>query len=489
MAISAKIDDLGRLASEFDAFYRTLGNVLPEINLEVYKTYKKASATLETLTSPQTPGKIDRLISAIAGHLESAIHHVDELQRQDRRIFNVLSDFSAEFEAMANNWDSCHPDDFDAPPLLTRFMDLRHLHAAVLDPLGQIIAAEADMAEDLERYRTNELKSLENTLTSITLILVDLIKRSDATKQPILNIMTSLQLHDIISQDLHSLDRCLGEIDAINQNGSASEGALTFVASALPLISALLEQIAAIFAHETDQLRSEALLILKTITNEREDKVLLSDFLLENQQRRSTFDSLLGEISDMLTDVLNKLELLAARRWLLPGQLTSLLDLAELLIKLIDNHAEQFAACTPGLEQIRQTLGEMIAIKSDIDFYRLEELKGFVAEMESGLTSTISDLHEIRALMIDSVAGIDTYSARCLNYLDQFRQTLDQDQRIVAMLEDLAQLPSGSLPAAANDRAQFDCSFRHELFERLKRPHLSSVLRNECEPEDGLTVF
>lgn len=486
--IKAKLARLDELINDFDAFYRVLGNVLPEINLEIYKTYKKASATLDLLTSQSGPGKIDNLIAAVANHLESAIKHVGHIQKQDEYIHRVIVDFSLELEEMSARWSEL-PKTQTELPLPSQYTDLRHLHASVLDPLSQIISTENELTSDLQRHVETELKSLEESLTCITLILIDLVNRSDATKQPILRIMTSLQIHDIISQDLLTLRKSMAEAERILLQEAPTASDRDFVAAALPLIDDVLNQIATVFADETAELRKEAANIIQIITTERDDKVLLSDFLLDNSLHISTFDAILDEISAMLAEILNKLELLAARRWLLPGQLTSLLNLAEMLLLIADKYAAQLEAQFHGMERVRNTLKEMIAIKSDMDFYRLEELKEFVAEMESALTGTLGELRDIRTVMLDSIAGIDSYSTRCMNFLNEFKQTLELDHDLVENFMSLSLEPLNNDRSLICDGNSEICQFQQDLITRLKRPHLSTVLNAESGLEDGLTVF
>jgi len=486
--IKAKLARLDGLIKEFDDFYRILGNVLPEINLEIYKTYKKASATLELLTSQSGPGKIDNLIAAVTSHLQSAIIHVGHIMSQDEYIHRVIVDFSRELEEMSTKWNASSHANKEIP-LPSQYTDLRHLHASVLDPLGQIISTENELARDLQRHVETELKSLEESLTSITLILVDLINRSDATKQPILRIMTSLQMHDIISQDLLTLRKSMAEAERILEQPSPEANDADFVTTALPLIDDVLNQIAAVFTRETAELRRETANIVQTITNERDDKILLSDFLLDSTIHKSTFDAILDEISDMLSEILNKLELLAARRWLLPGQLTSLLNLAEMLLLIADKYSVQLEAQFPGMQQVRSTLEEMISIKSDLDFYRLEELKEFVAEMESALTGTIGELRDIRTIMLDSIAGIDSYSTRCMNFLGEFLQTLELDHELTDSFISLSIEPINSELTLTCGEMSINCQYQQDLIQRLKRPHLSAVLNSESGAEDGLTVF
>ena len=486
--IMAKLTRLEGLTDEFDVFFRVLGNVLPEINLEIYKTYKKASATLELLTSPSGPGKIDNLIAAVANHLKSAIEHVGHIQIQDEYIYKIIRDFTCELEGMTNHENPSHLAHPEIP-LPTQYTDLRHLHASVLDPLSQIIANENELAANLNQHVANELRSLEESLTSITLILADLVNRSDATKQPILRIMTSLQLHDIISQDLFTLKKGLAEAQRIALLDETCPCDHEFTETALPLIDEVLNQIAEVFSVETAELRKETANIIQTITNERDDKILLSDFLLDNSLHRSTFDAILDEISDMLSEILNKLELLAARRWLLPGQLTSLLNLADMLLVMTEKYATELEAQFPDMQCMKNTLQAMIAIKTDPDFYRLEELKTFVAEMESALTGTIGELREIRTIMLDSIAGIDSYSTRCMNFLNEFTQTLERDHELTSGFMGLALETIPSIQTPNSKATHQNNQYQDDLIARLKRPHLSTVLNSESCGEDGLTVF
>jgi len=112
-----------------------------------------------------------------------------------------------------------------------------------------------------------------------------------------------------------------------------------------------------------------------------------------------------------------------------------------------------------------------------------------------------SNLKDIRALLIESIEGIDTYSRRCMDSISRFRQditvlleTLDGSDYILSELEIFSSSISSSPETHPEDQTiQGNQRMTHELLDllhRLENPHSNSLMKeNPGDPDDGLTLF
>ena len=189
-----------------DLFYQNLGDTLPEINLEIYKTYKKASVTLDSLRTEGSAGKIDLTVSSINQVLLSAVNQVKNIKEQDQRILAALLNFGSATKEIDKNIASfTAQDSLISLKLQDLWEEIKSLHGSLADPMKKIVDMEEGIIHDIHDHIDNDIQALNSTLNSIALILKDLIKRSDDTKRPILDIMTCLQVHDILMQDLDNI--------------------------------------------------------------------------------------------------------------------------------------------------------------------------------------------------------------------------------------------------------------------------------------------
>ncbi len=489
--------------ASIDNFYYDLGLILPDINLEIYKTNNKAAATLDSLRSESTDGKIDLAIEMISNELAAVLQKLHDINSQDSRVMdavcllgNLLGRSSSAIEQLAL---IDRPGE-DFKHLLQKLTNVDHelgtLHAELSDPMKKISEMEISLLESLKDHIDDDIQSLNETLGGILYVLKDLVKRTDSAKPPILNIMTSLQIHDIISQDLANIHRGLGESEEASVNLSNPEN-LKFTESVIIYSSDLINSIIDILTTETEKIRLETNHLLQITTSERDDKVLLSDYLLENREQLSSFDAAISEFCDTLSNIQSRLELLAANKWLIPGHLHELAKKAELMMTLCIDIKQTTSTNTDYLNPVISALNDICSLHEKLDGYSLKDLKAFIEHINEVITNVLLELSDIKTIMLDSIAGVDGYCQRSLNYISQFKKTIDSSRIFIEELYHVekkikdfagADVNSNGIPAALPD-ANFSSDRMQHTINRLALPHISTINQPEEDLEDGITLF
>ena len=254
----------------------------------------------------------------------------------------------------------------------------------------------------------------------------------------------------------------------------------------------IVNDIADILRDQIESIKAEIQKIQNIILHEREDKFYLTEFLLESKDHGSTFDAVITEVAELLAHILNKLEYLAASKWLIPGYLSNMIE----KIEIIEGLCNQYSIRCIGQDGkiADRAVSEMVRLQSDIDFYKLEELKNFIQAMEETLLKTMEDLGVIKDLMLDSIAGIDAYSGRCMECINKFVEDLDNSSYLYEKCDDFSKnlndtLDDKSLAGVGSEAFASLGDALIQVMERLKHPHIITMKSDREDDFGDMTLF
>lgn len=475
---------LEAVRDRIDDAYNHICQDLPEVNREILHTFRHASDTLDSLTenarassspvqavpSPDSPGAGGRAgsIPGVAGEMKRALQNLldgmIEASACDSRLLEELKEAGqCTAPGQASLTEAVTSG---VPPRFAPLQDeLRLLLSGALDK-------EVRLAREITAAMGQGVGSFQATLGRTVEILKDLISRSNAVKMPVLAIMSGLQTHDIVNQDIATLCQCLERLHHLQDPGRGGPEPpcpLSFRKKASLLCRALLSQLIEVIRRHGDGLEQEIASIEKILFDVKEDKDALSEFLLANPDGTSTFDRAAAEVSGVFFRISASVDALCRvkeRQAALCAELAGLINAPALSPSPA---ARLFGSSGPdGLRERSRALGR-----------------------DAGaITETLG---EIRELLIESVKGIDTCSGRCLDAIAVFRQDIRMLMHAVdgtGMLLDGLESFTLSLQ---NDREEMSAALPRDLSEllfRLENPHSSSLAspRNQGL-EEGLIFF
>jgi len=484
------IEDLLRSIRErIDDTYRHLCKVFPEINKEIYKTYKKAFDTLDSLTSKGPGGKIDSTISYMEDRLCFVSNHIKNYKTNDLLIAKIMDSI----KSLTNS----NEDNEDIGAIL--FEISPHLNQ-ILEHTNNVIVLESEIMDDIESNAIQDMKSLEYTLNSSICILSDLITRSNSTKEPILKIMSGLQTHDIVNQDMDTIFTGLSVIKkSITQQSDPDDviEALFFQERACFLSSILIEDLVDLIRGQNCIMENEIVRIQKIVSFLKEDKDTISQFLLVNKQRESTLDIVIKETSQILGDILAKLENLAHKKSNMNKSFETLKD----NINRIEENALNNRAMSEDIRAVLiKTLSEIKKHISPLPDNKNDMIDALISGLFNDIEKTIQSLKEIKAVLIESIEGIDTYSKNSIdsiytfqNKLQSVLSTLNTGDEISSCFRQMTATAGDTRSKIQGDTEISEDSIRHKTLQdilySLSNPHSSFITGKLDNIEEGLTLF
>ncbi|MBN2297674.1 MAG: hypothetical protein JXM72_03725 [Deltaproteobacteria bacterium] len=496
------------IQEKIDIAYGNLCMVLPQINMEIYRTFKKALDTLDSLSSKNSSGKIDSTLTYIKRLLETVCTNILHVVRHDSRIYAELETLKIDLGSLEPDRVSLHTQ--SSSPDQEILLRARKT-MAYKDDLIRNIAAMKELADtiilDIDSYIHKDISSLEHTLNSMIFILKDLIERSNSTKDPIVEIMSGLQTHDIVNQDINNISTGLLKIKSLNirqESSNVIPETMFFQKKASLLSHILINKLILVIRNHGSSLENEINRIEEIVSHVKEDKDTIADFLLVNEQRASTFDMVILEISEILDSLFVKINrfssMMSAGKDILSNLVISGKELEESMAELMGSDTQLPVHVTRSIHRGLSVITSISLMnnRSETDFIDIDRL---IEEFTQSMYLITYNLKDIRALLIESIEGIDIYSRRCMDSISRFRQditilleTLNGSDYILDELEAFSSSIGSSPIKIPDDNAiQGKEGISHELHDllhRLENPHSNSLMRDKSDdPDEGMTLF
>ena len=504
--IARAVDSLKAVQARIDQAYGHICTDLPEINKGILLTIQQAAEILDSLSITGSSGRIGALTERLEEFLNSLDVQAGHMTRSLAQSLEILEHIDRDYQRSLILLESSFPPRSSADSILADGFsafaaarnDLRHI-------LEKSCLAQSEYQEMVRSGRDTVLPSLACSLNSVTDILRDLVSRSNIVKNPILKIMSGLQTHDIVNQDITAivlgLQKMLRPVEITGGTGEKLDS-LLFQEKASLLAQDLIVRLAGVIRTHGRDLEREIRIIENMIRSAKEDKDAISDFLLLKCYSKSTFDIVSQEITCMIED------------------LSSAFDSLADLVSLQKATVSRMASVCEDLERIaedRSCGGTEIALLESISGLRVQveslarviwHATGVSGHMEiTGEFSRIRvvashNLDDIRRLMIESMEGIDICAARCLDSIERFKQdiedllkTLTGSEIILDDLRRFSQCISSILDEVGRHIPSYDQSLGSQEFRdiihRLEHPHSDHLSSgDEAErKETGLTLF
>lgn len=496
------------IQNRIDQDYTHICTDLPAINREILLTFQQATDTLDSLSSTGSSGTIEIMIE----HLNNFLHMLT-LQVRRMKKFTVRSLEALEHTSFSA--DVASDLSGETPP--EKQGEAPHGHD---DHLQGFTEAKNDLKEVLERSlqlqnqcmkklgysKNHEVPSLVYSLNNIIGILRDLVSRTRLVKDPILNIMSGLQTHDIVNQDIATIS--CGFEKALSLMGTAGSkdqitDFLIFQEKASVLSQGLIVQLISVIRSHGRDLKEEINRIEEMIMQIKEDKDAIGGFLLQNASGKSTLDIVSNEILEMLDSLSSCFDSLAAMNSLKMIGCSQIIaawtDLEKTAGAVQAQNASPSRTCGPSEGLISCMRSREWAAEQDAIVAGLERIPG---EFRKARVFIRRSFDEIKSMLVQSIDGIDLYSARCLEAIERFRRdikglmsTLDGNE---AMLEDMKSL-ARSITAIRSDIDEHLAHHHleilplelHQIIQRLRNPHSDSLASKDTAGSRGnsLTFF
>jgi len=106
--IGSRIDTI---QEKIDIAYGNLCMVLPQINMEIYRTFEKAIETLDSISSEDSPGKIDSTLTYIRRLLETVRTSIICVLQHNSKINETLESLNNDIESIHHHRDTQHAGD------------------------------------------------------------------------------------------------------------------------------------------------------------------------------------------------------------------------------------------------------------------------------------------------------------------------------------------------------------------------------------------
>lgn len=477
---------LEAIRCRIDEAYNHICLDLPDINMEIYRTFQQASDTLDSLIANGSPGTISHVVEGLEITLQNIMIRLKHLKNHDERFHDTIRLACQDVQADPSEGE-----------ISQGFLAVRD---ELLAHVSCIQEKENELIEEISTHISDDIRSLEFTLSSTVDILKDLISRSNAVKNPILKIMSGLQTHDIVNQDISTISlglRKMYSLRNLSRDSLAEHAVLFFQGKASSQSRTLMTQLIEVVRNHGCELESEISRIESLIFHVKEDKDAISEFLLMNQGGMSTFDIVIAEVLHMFADITAKLDGLASMK---EKQQAQSMELTELFGRL-DRNAQGGASRPLTSDMPNLVLRMITPLKSQGMMLKhvsgLHELKenAWILQKDSDLVR--HKLEEIKIMLIGSIRGIDAYSGRCLDAIAKFKldiqelmKTLDGSDQLLEGLDSLA-ISVGE--AAGHEHGGNGAALPDDLSEilyRLENPHSTSLVARENEGEDdGLCFF
>jgi len=534
--------DLARFNASLELFCRKLGHVLPEISREINNTYLMASLTMDSLISEDPAGPIEIMVSALDVSLARIDKHLRDQKYSDAIIIKALESLQAarltaqtaleDFHKRSDELyaalmapagpDHAGPVSAHLQALAARahamsgnIRDLSALQERLTENMVAVDRLHSDIVQSVEIHTALDVKSLKDTLASVVMILKDLIARSNATKGPIHTIMTALQVHDIVRQDIENI---LTVVDRLRHPAmdAGLGGYAAFKRQACVVSSSLLLDISAVVREHTETIAQHIRVIHEIIAGVRVDKINLAELLLINAQGSSTLDRALAEITAMFQDLVDRLDQLSMLGKRRTGMLHEMRDLRDELDRssiaaLKDVEALEAAADERDRDRIRtlracgMNLRSAVTALAAVPLHPLpaavhvrDAAEECIALIQEDTSAMQDSLLKLKALLVDSIEGINDYATRCMLAVLRFKRRMERLNMFLQRLPDIAAIlkaVDGLSGQALEDVSEIQDAELDALLTMLYRPHIKALSRPErieedSAPDDGdLTLF
>lgn len=495
---------LEAIRENIDQAYNHICMDLPEINMEIYRTFQQAFDTLDSLSAHKSIGKIENVVEGIENMLQNLLLRVKQLRSQDMRILDALRLTNAPVEAARDLITKGSSDQAIDPGFRKRLLKFEEKKDELIETMETILALENDFIARITSHLGQDILSLEYTLSSAVVILKDLISRSNFMKEPILKIMSGLQTHDIVNQDITTISLGLNRIQnssqMIEESPDTSMGLLMFQEKASTLSRDLIAQLVTVIRDHGNDLENEIERIEDMVSQVKEDKDAIGDFLLMNRNGKSTFDILIAEVREMFSDLAASIECLS--------RIKESQQVSTNQLPVFYNDLEQYATANassllgPGMLDLAMKMVSPLKTQARMMRYGTgaSELKENHKDFGKQSADACGSLEEIKDLLIGSIKGIDIYSGRCLSAITKFRKDISNLMMSLEgsenILNDLLCFSLSiatireSLNASGTDHPEILAVEFNEILYRLENPHSNSLASVTVDDgDDGLTFF
>jgi len=530
--------NLARFNASLELFCRKLGRVLPDISREITNTYHNASLTMDSLISEDPAGLIEITVSALDVSLARIDKHLRDQKAGDALISNDLETFRASLPAAQASVEEflrraedlttlcatskgaySNPLSGQSTQVLARAMavtmqDMSALHARLSEDMDTAAVLHSGIIRTVERHTALGVKSLKETLDSIIMILKDLIARSTATKAPIQTIMTALQIHDIVRQDIENILTVTQNLRTLENDADHPDRA-AFQHQALTVSGELLTDISTIVHEHAQTIARHIQDIHEIIAGVKADKVHLAELLLINADGQSTLDRAMAEIAAIFQDLTERLDQLAnvgRLRNVRLNELRALLEGLHQSSRAALQDAEALEDDLPAQDPdrsglLRSSAAAMLAAVSALEprpqrfspaaAHEHDAAEECIALIQEDTAIMRDSLLTIKHLLIDSIEGINDYANRCMLAVLRFKRRMQRLNLFLIRLPDIARTlkTSAGLPAETPQGDEILDAELKSMLATLYHPHIKNLNRPEAPREDAppdngdLTLF
>jgi hypothetical protein len=239
------------------------------------------------------------------------------------------------------------------------------------------------------------------------------------------------------------------------------------------------------------------------ISQVKEDKDAIGGLLLLNTHGKSTLEIVSNEILEMLDSLASRFDSLAAMnslQMIARSQMTAAwADLEKITGVVPASNDSPSRSCESPAGLISCMRSSEWIEEEDAIVAGLERIPGEFRKSRAFIRSSFDD---IKIMLIQSIDGIDLYSARCMEAIGRFRRdieglisTLDGNE---AMLDDMRSLTL-SIAAIRSDIGEHIAPHHreilplelHQIIYRLRNPHSDSLASEYVagSRDKGLTFF
>jgi hypothetical protein len=487
---------LKAVQDRIDRAYNHISTDMPEINKRIHLTFQQAMDTLDTLSITGSDGGIDMTAERLRAFLQMLVLQNDRMRDFTARSLEALEIIERHVPTVFSPFQNSSLQAIQAVD--SDRADRCFAFTAAIDDLKEIttksLLLQSEYREKIDRGKNHTLPSLVCSLNSVITILRDLISRSGSVKDPILKIMSGLQTHDIVNQDITTITCGLKKILTLNNVIDEKDEIMDFLLfqEKTSLLSLdLIVRLASVIRIHGRELENEIGRIENMVCHVKEDKEALSEFLLLSTDSKTTFDFVSCEITGMLEGLASDYESLAA----MDSSCQAAFSKMESMFHDLDN-VEKNPACEAALRAIHDSISVLSSLMRAQDRMMGDGTDAAVCcnisgEFRKCLEFSRHSFRNIRNLLIESIGGIDMCSIRCLHAIENFRQDIGDLMKTLEgseiILDDLKNF-NQCIAAVRMDISEHLSDHNHEIFSpefdeiiyRLKNPHSDSLL-----PGDG----
>jgi hypothetical protein len=492
------------IRERIDQAYNRICMDLPEINLEIHQTFQQASGTLDSLYAHGEIGVIENVVGDMEGSIRNLAFLIKPMRSHDVQVLETIELSYPNMESLLSMFEGssiCQDPDHDAGSLALKLAIERDNLVGIIQDALEL---ENSLIEEAASIITDDARSVRCTLSSAIMILKDLVSRSNSMKEPILKIMSGLQAHDIVNQDITAISYGLQKMRSLRDipgNRDDIMDAVLFQEQASSLSRDLISQLIKVLRKHGRELGREIGRIEDMVSRIKEDKDAVGEFLLMNRNGRSTFDLVISEVSAVFANIARKLDALRHLKESQQVQTDRLISLCDEFDQRISSgaslggHREMLEAMSK-TTFLFKSLAKMI--KYGYGSLDLEEISERFAHEANAVKH---ELEEIKDLLMGTIRGIDTCAGRCTDAIKRFRADIDKLMMILDGNENIFDGLSSfahSMGSMRDDISRQMSLDRREIFtqefkdilSRLRNPHSNSLAAGEDHGlEDGLVLF